>query len=153
MCLGTVIQVWGIRVSLSCPDIGSLESRKITDKKPTDPACTQGSPGQCSCHGKCLRTTEYCISPDSSLLLLCSSALWGDHVASKVEKFSTCLAPLGSAEEQKAPHPCFLACWDRSTVWQKWVKRSRHHRSENWIEWTLLMCCSMNTCKLKHPPP
>lgn len=102
MCLGTVVEVCGIEMSSSCPDIGSPESRKIIDKQATAPECTQISPVQCSCHEKCVGTTEYCITPDSSLLLLCNSALQGDHEVTKVQKFSTCLVPLGSAGNPSA---------------------------------------------------
>lgn len=33
---------------------------------------------------------------------------------------------LGRQPSAEVPHHCFLACWDRSTVWQKWMKQSRH---------------------------
>lgn len=46
MCLGTALQLCGTEVSLSCPDIGSLEPRKIIDKQPTVLLCTQSSPVQ-----------------------------------------------------------------------------------------------------------
>ena len=87
MYLRIAVQVCSIEVSLWFPDIGSLEFRKIIQKTPAVPVCIHSLPGQCSCHGKWLATTDYCDSTaaEFSLLLLCSSALQGDHIATKVQ--------------------------------------------------------------------
>lgn len=93
MCLGAAVQVWGIEVSLSCPDIDSLESRKIIDK-PTVLVVPRAHLSSAHVMGSVRESlgTASALSPHCCLAARhFKETMWPPR-----QKFSTCLIPLGS---------------------------------------------------------